>query len=161
MSHQPEGSLEEVNYSMLFTVSPKMTSCLSASENHQTRTSIYLKILPISTKICNIYNTMHIFIHRIKSKILRRLKNWFIEVGTNYLKSFLQTVFGSMHILVLLFFKMKIVHEWKHPGTKCNTPLSSHPGPAFRANCENISLCDLPRCAKTLYFFTLCIFFFL
>lgn len=48
------------------------------------------------------------------------------------------------------------------------TPPSSTPGAAFRAKCENISLCDLPRCTKKLlvysfitsffFFFSLCIF---
>lgn len=148
MNNQLQGPLEEVNYSKLFAAFRNLLS-FSIWKLLDNNFNSLSKILCIFTE-----NKIEIF-----SRVflpLRRFKNCFlIDEDTNYLQYFYKPLFGSMHSLVLLFLKVKIIHEWKHPVLKYKTPPSSTSGPAFRAKSENVYLCDLPKCAKKAFFLTL------
>lgn len=57
--------------------------------------------------------------------------------------------FNASFLRLNLFMSKNIL------GQKCNTPPSSPPWLAFKATWENVSLHDLPKCAKTFHFSTL------
>lgn len=104
MSYQTDinrQTLKEVSHSVLLTAFQK-TSYLSASINYKTITSsksVSLKMFPVSTEKFHKIAVSQSLLASEDSKI-----TLLIDEGTNYLKYFLQTIFGSVHILMFLFF---------------------------------------------------------
>lgn len=154
MSHKLEDLLEEVNYSMLS--SPKWSVIFQPLKTTWTIASfISQKIFGISTEYKTVAGSV------LASQKIGKLLSLQIRIPIIW------SIFYKLLLRVCTFWRffffseLELLMSENVLGLNV-TPPSSTPGAAFRAKCENISLCDLPRCTKKLlvYSFITSFFFF-